>query len=81
MDAVKFVKEKHRMCNTRNMCLGCEIRKRYTARNVSGCDEYEECYPEEVVSIVEEWSIAHPIVTNGDKLQEVFGNVPEGAKE
>ena len=66
MDAVTFVKEKQRMCNSfgdicekqcplRKLCGGCLV-------------EDLEADPLEVVSTVEQWSKEHPHITNGHKL-------------
>lgn len=77
MDAIKFVREKQRMCNSfgdicnRNCPLkselfGCLI----TAENIS---------PERIVSKVEQWSKEHPLVSNGDMVVG-FINRTEHAK-
>lgn len=65
MDAVKFIKEKERMCGR-----GCEIS---LFTECVGCDHWIEQYPEEAVRIVEEWSKAHPVQTRREKFKEVFG--------
>lgn len=78
MDAVMFLKEKHRMCKTMReinffnegkieSCENCPI-ERY-------CGE-ETLNPESAVSAVEKWSNENPIITNGAKFKEVFGWLP-----
>lgn len=74
MDAVEYLKELRRMCDTLNddascRCGWCEFSK-------AGVDCTEPDDPEEAVHIVEEWSKAHPIQTNTDKFKEVFGFEP-----
>ena len=59
MDAVEFIKERNRMCNSFSPdCKGCCVDE---AKPVM-----DECFrwildnPERAVQIVEEWSAAHP---------------------
>ena len=70
MDAVKFLEEYNRMCNTYNDCVGCPMK------------EKPFCYPndiitnderKELVDAVEKWSCEHSMVTNG---AEVLGMIP-----
>lgn len=69
MDAVKFLKEKSRMCYS------------FSGAAISGCDNcpltpcnvFEEKHPEQAVSIVEKWAKEHPVQTKADKFKEVFG--------
>lgn len=59
MDAIKFLKEKSRMCYS------------FSGEVISGCDNcplfpcnvFEEKHPEQAVSIVDEWSKEHPTYT------------------
>lgn len=71
MDAVKYLKEKRRMCEIyikHKYCEACPL-----ADNGGSCGPQEDANPAEAVRIVEEWSKAHPIQTNGQKFEEVFG--------
>lgn len=61
MDAVKFLEEDSRMCNTYNDCVGCPM------------ENMPFCYPhdmttnderKELVDAVEKWSYEHPMATN-----------------
>lgn len=59
MDAVKFLQERARMCNSFSPdCEGCRVDEEKPVMS--------ECYmwmfenPERAVKIVEEWSAAHP---------------------
>ena len=55
MDAIKFLKEKKRMCTLNVGCLNCPIGIR---NNKSGepCRDFEKNHPEDAVAIVEKWS-------------------------
>lgn len=66
MDAVEFVKERNRMCKSfGGSCNGCPADKN------TCCNTFE--WQEKLVTIVEEWSAAHPRKTR----QSVFlGNYP-----
>lgn len=55
MDAVKFIEERNRMCkNFGKGCNDCPADKN------TCCDPFE--WKEELVTIVEAWSAAHPLV-------------------
>lgn len=61
MDAIKFIKERNRMCKSfGKSCVGCPADKN------TCCDPFE--WQEKLVAIVEEWSAAHPYKTR----QSVF---------
>jgi hypothetical protein len=62
MDAVTFVKERKRICET-HQCDECPLRK------FADCIKGE---PEELVKAVEAWSKEHPIKTNGTKVWELI---------
>lgn len=66
MDAVEYIKENKRMCDS-------------IERDCGNCKIYEECLcrgddPEKWVSIVEKWAKEHPTKTRMDKLLEAFPN-------
>lgn len=63
MEALDFLKEAQRMCGTKH-CVECPIG-RYI--------NHSEDELEEIVSAVEQWSKEHPIITNAQKFEEVFG--------
>lgn len=67
MDAVEYLKEKGRFCKQYKGCSQCPLYER------GNCVCPDSTNPAEAVRIVEEWSKAHPIQTNGQKFQEVFG--------
>lgn len=61
MDAVKFLEEDSRMCNTYNDCIGCPIHDKPFCHphDMTTNDERKE-----LVDAVEKWSCEHSIVTN-----------------
>lgn len=61
MDAVKFLAEYNRMCNTYNDCVGCPMHDK------SFCHPHDMTTNDErkgLVNAVEKWSGEHSIVTN-----------------
>lgn len=72
MEASKFVKESIRMCSQHN-CSGCPAEKIACINDSVGLAEDGKIL-EKYVAIVEKWSAEHPIVTNLDKMVEIFGD-------
>ena len=72
MDAVKFLEENRRMCNLQESCRQCPISS-FNNKYDLYCSSFGREHPEEAVAIVEQWSKEHPIITNWQKFQEVFG--------
>lgn len=76
MDAVEFLKEKNRMCNTFNLCDGggyketCKLYKEGLT-----CADYTNDYPEEAVEIVERWAKEHPRKTRQSEFLKLFPRV------
>ena len=63
MDAVKFIKERNRMCRSfGGSCGGCPADKN------TCCDSFE--WREELATIVEKWSAEHPRKTRQDVFLE-----------
>lgn len=69
MDAVNFMKESIRMCRSLEGCDECPLEKEDMCVDYGNVDGNEE----KAVLLVEQWSKEHPIVTNWQKFQEVFG--------
>ena len=68
MDAVKYLKEKERMCKYYDRkCQKCTFGRYVRCVDVQNND------PEKAVEYVEAWSDGHPYRTNADKFREVFG--------
>lgn len=69
MDAIKFVKERNRMCKSfGGSCNGCPADKN------SCCIAFE--WQEALVSIVEEWSASHPRKTRQNMFLKQYPNAP-----
>ena len=69
MDAVKYLKERNRMCDSyNNMCDGCGFGK------VPKCNHTEEDNPEKAVEIVEKWSAEHPMKMRQGEFLKIFPN-------
>lgn len=69
MDAVKYLKEKKRMCNSYNaMCDGCGFGK------LPNCNNIEDNDPEKSVAIVEKWSAENPANTRQSEFLKLFPN-------
>lgn len=71
MDVAEFVKEFSRMCDEYNTCRGCPMDGICVP-----CTEAVYKDPQRVVEIVEKWSKEHPVQTNWDKFNEIFGGSP-----
>lgn len=72
MDAVRFLKEKKRMCDSfDDYCTGCGIREKNLKMY---CSTYIKKYPEQAVAIVEEWSEEHPQETRLTRLLKNYPN-------
>lgn len=68
MDALKFVKERNRMCKSfGGSCDGCPANKN------TCCDAFE--WQEELITIVDEWSKEHPHKTRQDLFLEQYPDV------
>jgi len=72
MEAIEFLKEYSRMCNTSIRCQGCPLSERpcLSAALSTVTDDNIKT----IVSSVEWWSKEHPLVTNEMKIREVFGD-------
>lgn len=77
MDAVLFLKEKHRMCKSYGVydCSKCELSGHNNGKTVS-CGGFVEQYPEEAIAIVEKWSKENPINTKKDEFFKRLPNAP-----
>ena len=65
MDAVKFIKERKRLCNMYPCCSECPARGKDRGCRLSITSEEEA---EKQIELIEEWSAAHPCKTR----QSVF---------
>lgn len=77
MDAVEFIKEYSRLCNTYKNCTKCPFRE-----NPCGTDcEWTLGFEEKIVSIVEQWSKSHPQKTMIQDFFEKFPNAPRAEND
>ena len=68
MDALEFIKQKTRMCNTYDdFCSDCPMK-----RPGERCGDFVEEHPEEAISIVEQWAEKHPPKTRQSKFLKIF---------
>lgn len=71
MDAVKFMKERNRMCKASSACAGCALHDKATGLCPKWCFEN----PEEAVAAVEKWAKEHPRKTRQSEFLKMFPNV------
>ena len=72
MDAVKFLREKVRMCNENSTCNQCELYKSEIDCTGISCKKWMEEYPEDAVAFVEKWAAEHPIKTRQSVFLELW---------
>lgn len=71
MDAVKFLQERARMCNSFSPdCEGCRVDEEKPV--ISECYRWMFENPERSVKIVEEWAAAHPRKTRQSVFLEQY---------
>lgn len=74
MNAIKYLKEKHRICSIYKLCGKCPLGKPQNGKNVD-CTKLEVEHTEKTVEIVEKWSKEHPQKTILQDFLERFPNV------
>lgn len=77
MDAVKFLKEKKRMCDLHTHAIGCDFCPLSMHNNETGerCRHHIFNNPEEAVVVVEKWSKEHPVETRQSEFLKMFPDV------
>lgn len=73
MDAVDFIKNKHRMCKYYRSCLGCPLSE-YVNKTTISCGGFIKDNPEIAVNVIENWSKEHPSKT---MLQDFLEKYPK----
>lgn len=73
MDAVKYVKEKARMCDEYKDCNACPASEKNNKFN-AGCGTLEGEFTEVFVAIVEKWSAENPVKTRQSEFLKMFPN-------
>ena len=74
MDAIKFMKEKKRMCESYSACIEACPLKIPVYENGFTCIRYCFDNPEKAVEIVEKWSADHPVKTRQSEFLKMFPN-------
>jgi hypothetical protein len=70
MDALEFLRQKTRMCNSYNSCVGCPLQEEKCRTNNLTTDE--EC--KRIISAIEQWSKEHPRKTRQSVFLEQWPN-------
>lgn len=71
-DFKRVMNEKTRMCKQIGVCDKCPLSVRRNKANVF-CDTFMRKHPEEADNIIMQWSKEHPVMTNREKFEEIFG--------
>lgn len=71
MDAVEFIRERKRMCDTKEHCVECPIYEEMR-NDIKPCITWDEEEPEKAVAIVEKWAREHPRKTRQNALLKAF---------
>lgn len=75
MDAIKYLKEQERMCETHQVnCDECPFIESYDGEDVK-CDEFPFTHPRRAVELVEKWSAENPPKTILQGFLEKYPNV------
>ena len=70
MDAVKFLKEKTRMCSSKD-CDKCMLKTKNNGSDLN-CISFIEKHPQTAVAVVKKWSAEHPIKTRQSEFLKMF---------
>lgn len=73
MDAVKFIKERKRMCNVRP-CATCPLFAVHQLEYLPDCKEWCMDHPEASVTVVENWAEEHPRETRQSEFLKQWPN-------
>lgn len=75
MDAAKFVKESVRMCGNYHCddCPAGSVNHPCIIADATSLADDDKVL-EKYIAMVEKWSAEHPVVTNLDKMVEIFGD-------
>lgn len=70
MDAVEYVKNKLRLCRSKESCSVCPLQDKENCCCITDTIEYVE----KSVQIVEEWAKDHPVKTRQSEFLKMFPN-------
>lgn len=71
-DFVEMMKIEKRLCESTTKCEECVLHHNNNGKNTI-CGSLATDYPEETQEILLKWDKEHPIKTNADKFEEVYG--------
>jgi len=72
MEALDFLKEAQRMCESYPDCKGCPLIN-FACGFIRCIERFSDADIQCQIKVVEQWSKEHPIITNARKFEEVFG--------
>lgn len=72
MDAIKFMTEYQRMCDSQNRCSDCALYRDRQCAEIPA--RYNKDFSSKLINIVEEWSAAHPLTTRSDLFKKEHPN-------
>lgn len=70
MDALEFVKERKRMCNSFKMCLSCPLSNDHCMIGDTDSEDDDK----QIIAAVEKWSKEHPAKTRQSEMLKLFPN-------
>lgn len=73
MDAMKYFKEKSRLCKNNATCTECPLSHNNNGKDLA-CGYLEADYPEQAVAIIKKWSTEHPPKTRQSEFLKMFPN-------
>ena len=75
MDAVEYLKEAMRMCDTTKDCEECPFHNLNATFPCHSCPGHlDVANPEKAVEIVEKWAAEHPVKTRKSEFLKTFPN-------
>lgn len=74
MDAVKFLKEKAKMCSKYSSCSKCRFYENEVEPAGMDCKKFVDTYPERAAEFFEDWSKENPSKTRQDVFMEQWPN-------
>ena len=66
----EVMKQFNRMCDENKWCNTCQIN---TNRTIYTCFRWLTENPTKGEEIIMKWAEEHPLITNNDKIKEIFG--------
>ena len=75
MDAIKFLKERNRMCH-KGLCDTCPVGSVHNKFSIT-CGNFMKYHPEEYLRVVQQWSKEHPAKTRLSVLKEQYPAIKE----